>query len=91
MNRPTDLFFVFAIFCPKRPPARLHLWLGRVFAGGLLFATSCVTPYNPETAAVSPRLVVEGLITDQPGPYRGHPAGRGRGHRVRHRRPRQAH
>ena len=30
---------------------------------------SCITPYQPETVSVAAALVVEGQITDQPGPY----------------------
>lgn len=30
---------------------------------------SCISLYQPEAAAISPALVVEGMITDQPGPY----------------------
>ncbi|MCU0355470.1 MAG: DUF4249 domain-containing protein [Cytophagales bacterium] len=48
----------------------MRLWFNRLLAGGLLLVTACVTPYTPENTAISPRLVVEGLITDQPGPHR---------------------
>ncbi|WP_128544023.1 DUF4249 domain-containing protein [Larkinella soli] len=30
---------------------------------------SCVTPYNSEVQSIGRALVVEGMITDQPGPY----------------------
>ncbi|GAB3639637.1 DUF4249 domain-containing protein [Spirosoma arcticum] len=30
---------------------------------------SCVTEFQPDTVSLSPALVVEGQITDQPGPY----------------------
>ena len=30
---------------------------------------SCVTEYQPDTITIPPSLVVDGLITDQPGPY----------------------
>lgn len=36
----------------------------------ILFVSACVTPYNPNIQDSTPRIVVEGLITDQPGPYR---------------------
>ncbi|AQG79464.1 DUF4249 domain-containing protein [Spirosoma montaniterrae] len=35
----------------------------------LVVAISCVTEYQPETIRIAPALVVEGQITDQPGPY----------------------
>lgn len=31
--------------------------------------TACVTPYEPRIRQSAPRLVIEGLITDQPGPH----------------------
>lgn len=34
-----------------------------------LLVTSCVTPYQPDTVSSSTALVVEGLITNQAGPY----------------------
>jgi len=36
----------------------------------LLLAVSCVTPYNPEIKEGERRLVVEGLISNLPGPHR---------------------
>lgn len=35
----------------------------------LVFLSGCVTPFTPETEETKELLVVEGLITDQPGPY----------------------
>ncbi len=35
----------------------------------MLGMMGCVTPYQPETVSVITSLVVEGEITDQPGPY----------------------
>ena len=35
----------------------------------VLLVVSCVTPYQPDTVSISSGLVVEGEITDQPGPY----------------------
>ncbi|RRB18468.1 DUF4249 domain-containing protein [Larkinella knui] len=35
----------------------------------LVLVGSCVTPYQPDTQSIGSALVVEGLITDQPGPY----------------------
>ncbi|MDB5241939.1 MAG: hypothetical protein JWP57_2564 [Spirosoma sp.] len=32
-------------------------------------AFSCVTEYQPDTVSLPPALVVEGQVTDQPGPY----------------------
>ena len=37
--------------------------------GCMLAVMSCVTEYQPETVSISPALVIEGQITDQPGPY----------------------
>ncbi len=34
---------------------------------GLLFALSCVTPFNPDTQTLDQKLIVDGLVTDQPG------------------------
>jgi len=34
-----------------------------------LLLLSCVTEYQPDTVSLPPALVVEGQITDQPGPY----------------------
>ncbi len=31
--------------------------------------SSCISPYQPDTQSIGRALVVEGLITDQPGPY----------------------
>jgi hypothetical protein len=33
----------------------------------LLFALSCITPYNPDTQTLDQKLIVDGLVTDQPG------------------------
>jgi hypothetical protein len=35
----------------------------------LLLLTDCITPYDPPITYSKPLLVVNGLITDQPGPY----------------------
>ncbi|QMW06148.1 DUF4249 domain-containing protein [Spirosoma foliorum] len=35
----------------------------------LVLVISCVTEYQPDSISIPPALVVEGLITDQPGPY----------------------
>ncbi|MVM30258.1 DUF4249 family protein [Spirosoma sp. HMF4905] len=35
----------------------------------LLLVVSCVTEYQPGNVSIPPALIVEGLITDQPGPY----------------------
>ncbi len=35
----------------------------------LTLAVSCVTEYQPDNISIEPALVVEGEITDQPGPY----------------------
>ncbi|GAB3336050.1 hypothetical protein GCM10027299_45680 [Larkinella ripae] len=43
-------------FCPL-----LVLLLGLV--------SSCLTPYQPDTQTIGRSIVVEGMITDQPGPY----------------------
>lgn len=44
---------------------RLLLWgLGIVVA-----AVSCITEYQPGTVSIAPSLIVDGQITDQPGPY----------------------
>ena len=34
-----------------------------------LLVLSCVTEFQPDTVSLPPSLVVEGQITDQPGPY----------------------
>ena len=34
-----------------------------------LLVVSCVTPYEPNTVSIPPSLIVEGMITNQPGPY----------------------
>ncbi len=31
--------------------------------------TACVTPYQPDVKSIPPALVVDGLLTDQPGPH----------------------
>ncbi|MBC8153408.1 MAG: DUF4249 domain-containing protein [Bacteroidetes bacterium] len=36
---------------------------------GLLLLSSCITEYQPERRSIPRSLVVEGVITDQPGPY----------------------
>ncbi len=36
----------------------------------ILFVSACVTPYDAKIKQSAPRIVVEGLITDQPGPHR---------------------
>lgn len=33
----------------------------------LLFALSCVTPFNPDTLKLEQKLIVDGAVTDQPG------------------------
>lgn len=38
-----------------------------VLSLGLL--VSCIKPYNPDTKSIDPIMIVEGFITDQPGPY----------------------
>lgn len=43
------------------------LYLVLVLVAGLTYA--CVTEYQPETKTLPPTLVVEGSVTDQPGPY----------------------
>ncbi|GAB4038263.1 DUF4249 domain-containing protein [Spirosoma jeollabukense] len=35
----------------------------------LLMVVSCITPYSPDTVSIPPSLIVEGMITNQPGPY----------------------
>lgn len=35
----------------------------------LTFLEACITPYDPDLRNDNPKLVVEGLITDEPGPY----------------------
>ncbi|GAB3336045.1 hypothetical protein GCM10027299_45670 [Larkinella ripae] len=40
-----------------------------LFASMALGAVSCLSPFQPETQSIEPSLVVEGMITDQPGPY----------------------
>lgn len=44
---------------------RANLFLFLAF--GLV--SSCVTPYQPDTQSIGRAVVVEGMITDQPGPY----------------------
>ncbi|MBD2755489.1 DUF4249 domain-containing protein [Spirosoma validum] len=46
---------------------------GLVYAHFLLaglLAVSCVTEFQPDSVSIPPSLIVEGEITDQPGPYR---------------------
>ena len=31
--------------------------------------SACVTPYQPEVRSIPPAMVVDGLLTDQPGPH----------------------
>lgn len=46
-----------------------RVWLyGQVLLYGWL-VVSCITPYQPDTVSNQSALVVEGQITDQPGPY----------------------
>ncbi len=35
----------------------------------VLLVVSCVTEFQPDAVSISPSLIVEGEITDQPGPY----------------------
>src|SRR5882762_6495667 len=35
-----------------------------------LFVSSCITPYNEEPSSFQESIIVQGMITDQPGPYR---------------------
>ncbi|MCX6215574.1 DUF4249 domain-containing protein [Spirosoma sp.] len=35
----------------------------------ILLTVSCVTEFQPEAVSIPPSLVVEGQVTDQPGPY----------------------
>ncbi|GAB3504129.1 hypothetical protein GCM10027341_34030 [Spirosoma knui] len=35
----------------------------------LVLVLSCVTEYQPDALSIAPSLIVEGQITDQPGPY----------------------
>lgn len=34
-----------------------------------MFAVSCVTEFQPDAVSIPPSLIVEGQVTDQPGPY----------------------
>ncbi|GAB4016824.1 DUF4249 domain-containing protein [Spirosoma koreense] len=34
-----------------------------------LLVVSCVTEFQPDPVSITPSLIVEGMITDQPGPY----------------------
>ena len=43
------------------------LWISQLVL--LITVVSCITPYQPDAVNISPALVVEGQITDQPGPY----------------------
>ena len=48
---------------------KLRFWLyAQIILCGLL-VLSCVTEYEPGTVSIPPSLIVEGQITDQPGPY----------------------
>lgn len=42
---------------------------GRIWACFLLLLADCITPYVPPTTSAAPQLVVNGLITDRPGPH----------------------
>ena len=48
-------------------------WLGTVqgmsVALLLWLAASCVTEFQPDSVSIPPSLIVEGMITNQPGPY----------------------
>ncbi|RYC70926.1 DUF4249 domain-containing protein [Spirosoma sordidisoli] len=46
---------------PKRSGQLVSIWL--------FLLAGCVTEYQPETLSLPPGLVVEGQVTDQPGPY----------------------
>ncbi|GAB3551777.1 hypothetical protein [Spirosoma fluminis] len=35
----------------------------------LVLVLSCVTEHQPDALRLAPSLIVEGQITDQPGPY----------------------
>lgn len=37
--------------------------------GVLMLVISCVTEFQPDTVSIPPSLIIEGQITDQPGPY----------------------
>jgi len=37
--------------------------------GVFIILSQCVTPYDPELTLDYPKLTVDGLVTDQPGPY----------------------
>lgn len=41
----------------------VHIVLAAAWLG------SCVKPYQPDTKSIGPVIIVEGMITDQPGPY----------------------
>ncbi len=41
--------------------------LSYLFISGLLFTLSCITPYDPDTLKLEQKLIVDGLVTDQPG------------------------
>ena len=49
---------------------RILLNLRKYIPVALLFASACVTPYDAQIRESTPRIVIEGLITDQPGPHR---------------------
>ncbi|RYF63222.1 MAG: DUF4249 domain-containing protein [Cytophagaceae bacterium] len=54
---------------PSRFPLRT---IGRYIAFTLLYTwlIGCITPYQPESKSLDqPALIVDGFITDQPGPY----------------------
>lgn len=47
--------------------ALYRAWPALILVAGLV--SSCLTPYQPDTQSIGRALVVEGMITDQPGPY----------------------
>jgi hypothetical protein len=44
-------------------------WIAYWSVMSIFCLSACVTPFQPETVSISPALIVEGQITDQPGPY----------------------
>jgi hypothetical protein len=57
--------------CRSIPASQFTLSLFHSFALSfwLLLVASCVTEFQPDRVSIPPSLVVEGIITDQPGPY----------------------
>jgi hypothetical protein len=59
------------------PPTLHSMWIARFCRGRWLVGLfvmaaslfSCVTEFQPDVVSLPPALVVEGQITDQPGPY----------------------